>query len=542
MTVSVFVSARQLLEDAWRLANGGMPAQAYGLAMAAQAAAQADEALQAESADCLADCCLKMARYELGIEFARIAAGIWQQRKDTARFAQSTSLLAELLADIGAPDAAAVAERALAAAEDCGEPWALACASMRMGVVLCMAREAERALPFAERSVSICQEAGLVLPVTLVNLAEALALAGMQAATAGDADRLAVCVARAVALTREALAQARANGDGWLARLALNNIAYYSLEVGDIAVATAALAEIPATVGVPTARCNSVYLLVSAKVQAAQGEFEAARATLERCLEGLRALDYLEIECLCLGLLADVLERLHLFEAALAAHRRYHARFVAKASEGAQRLARVAAHESETRALRDAAGRAHSLAAQLMQSNSDLARESERLLQASLEDVLTGLPNRRRLDMALVDLNLISGSYGVAMVDVDHFKQINDQYSHLVGDAVLREIGRIFSGLARRDDLAVRFGGEEFALIIRNADGGLAMRVAERLRSGVAAADWGKVCKGLAVTVSIGVALSDEVSGPEDALRLADARMYEAKRAGRNRVVGILCP
>ncbi len=537
--MSVLVSARQQLDEAWRLANGGMPSQAYGLAMAAQEAAQGDDELEAESADCLADCCLKMARYELGIGFTRIAAGIWQNRGDASRFAGSSSLLAEFLADIGSPDAAAVAERALAAAEGCGEPWALASASMRMGLVLCMAREPEQALPFSERSVAICREAGLVFPVTLINLAESLALAGIQAGAAGDVERLTDCVARGVALTREALAQARASGDGWLARLALNNIAYYSLEVGDIAVATAALAEIPETVGEPTARCNSVYLVVSAKVLAAQGDYEAARAKLETCLEGLRALDYLEMECLCLGLLADVLERLNLFEEALAAHRLYHGCFVKKASEGAQRQARVAAHESEVRALRDAAGRAQSLAAQLMHSNSELAQESERLLKASLEDVLTGLPNRRRLDMALADLSLITGSYGVAMVDVDHFKQINDRFSHLVGDAVLREIGRIFGRLARHDDLAVRYGGEEFALIIRNADGGLVMRVAERLRMGVVTADWDGVCKGLAVTVSIGAALSDEVAGPEDALRLADARLFEAKRAGRNRVVGV---
>jgi diguanylate cyclase (GGDEF)-like protein len=114
-----------------------------------------------------------------------------------------------------------------------------------------------------------------------------------------------------------------------------------------------------------------------------------------------------------------------------------------------------------------------------------------------------------------------------------------DRYSHLVGDAVLREIGRIFGRLARQDDLAVRFGREEFALIIRNADGALVMRVTERLRVGVATADWDAICKGLAVTVSNGAALSDEVSGPEDALRLADVRLFEAKRAGRNRVVEV---
>jgi two-component system cell cycle response regulator len=538
LTVSVVVSGRQQLDEAWRLANAGLPARAYGLAMAAQEAAQGDDALEAESADCLADCCLKLARYELGIGFARIAAAIWQTRGDRARFARSYSLLAEFLADIGAPDAVVVAKTALAAAEETGEPWALAGATMRMGLVLFLAREPDQALPFSERSVAICREARLVFPVAKVNLAEALVLAGLRAMAAGDADRLVICVARAVTLSREALAQARQIGDGWLARLALNNIADYSLEVGDIEAAAAALAQVPETVGEPTMRCESIHLMVSAKMQVAQGAYETARATLEACLIGLREVDYPEVECTCLRVLADVLERLGLFAEGLAVHRRYHACFVRIASDGAQRLARVAAHESEARALRDAAGRAQSLAAQLMRSNSELARESERLLRVSLEDVLTGLPNRRRLDMALMDLSLHSGNFGVAMMDLDGFKQINDGYSHLVGDAVLREIGRILGATARRDDLAVRFGGEEFALIIRDANAGLAMRVAERLRAGVAAADWQAIAAGLAVTVSIGVALSDEAAGPEAVLKLADARLYEAKRAGRNRVVG----
>jgi diguanylate cyclase (GGDEF)-like protein len=197
------------------------------------------------------------------------------------------------------------------------------------------------------------------------------------------------------------------------------------------------------------------------------------------------------------------------------------------ASEGAQRLARVAAHEIETRALRDAAGRAQSLAATLVRSNAELAREAERLLRAALEDSL-----------ALRELAQTRAPFACAMLDIDQFKQINDRFSHAVGDCVLREIGAVFGSAARQNDLVVRFGGEEFAFVLDTADAVLVYRICERLRANVAGHPWQSIQPGLAVTVSIGMALSTEVSGPEAVLKLADTRLYAAKHAGRDRVIG----
>jgi diguanylate cyclase (GGDEF)-like protein len=532
------VSERERLEEALRLAATGRPGQAYDLALARQHLIEGDQVLEADWADCLADCCLKMARYELGIGHTRRAAAIWQALGNAPRLAKSLSLMAEFLADIGSPDAAATASLAIEVAERAEDAGALARANMAFGLVLFMAREPDKALPFSERAVTLSRQAGVSLPVAVINWAEAVLLAGLQAAGRGNTAALAPAVARAVALTREALAEARASGDGWLARLALNNIADYSMHIGDTATAAAALAEVADTPGVPTTRCRANHLTARAKLLAGQGKLQAAKLTFEDCLDVLRDSDYLEIELMCHQELAKLLERMGRFEDALAAHRRFHDCFVRMASAGAQRLARLAAVTSEMQALRAAAARAQSLAASLVRSNAELAREAERLLRANLEDTLTGLPNRRRMEMALDELSVSGAPFACAMLDLDHFKQINDRFSHDIGDAVLREIGVIFRNAARQDDLVVRFGGEEFAAVIRTEDAALARLVCERLRADVEAADWRLIQPGLKVTVSVGLALSGETAAPAAALKLADTRLYEAKKRGRNRLVG----
>lgn len=532
------LTPRGWLVEARCLAASGSPARGYDLALAAHHAALNDEALTAETADCLADCCLKMARHELGIGYSRIAASIWKDRGETAAQALTTSLLAEFLADIGAPDAVATAEQAMELAERSQDQPALARAHMTMGLVLFMARAFEEALPFSARAVTISRQAGFSLPVAIVNCAEAVFLHGLSLAEAGDKPALETAVARAVSLSREALAEGRACGDGWIARLALSNIAYYSMHVLDTATASAALAEFRHEPGEPTVRCSSHHQTVQASILAAEGRLEEAKAVLERAIEDLRSADYLEMEVICYRALAGVLERLGLYQESLAAHRQYHACFTRQASEGAQRLVRVAAYESQARALREAATRAQSLAANLVRSNTALAREAERLLRASLEDSLTGLPNRRRLEIALRELADSRSPFACAMLDIDHFKQINDRFSHAVGDNVLREIGIVFGNAARQNDLVVRFGGEEFAMVLDTADAALVSRICERLRASVAAHKWDALQAGLAVTISVGMALSTEASGPEAVLNLADSRLYEAKHAGRNRVIG----
>jgi diguanylate cyclase (GGDEF)-like protein len=123
------------------------------------------------------------------------------------------------------------------------------------------------------------------------------------------------------------------------------------------------------------------------------------------------------------------------------------------------------------------------------------------------------------------------------MIDVDHFKQVNDHFSHPVGDAVLRAIADLLAAGARHEDLVVRYGGEEFALLMRDADMEMASRACERLRASVQGYDWSTLRAGLAVTISIGLAASTEEASHDAVVALADFRLYRAKQTGRNRVV-----
>ncbi len=155
-------------------------------------------------------------------------------------------------------------------------------------------------------------------------------------------------------------------------------------------------------------------------------------------------------------------------------------------------------------------------------------------------DALTGLPNRRYFDefCGLLARRRRSGdAVGVLMIDIDHFKLLNDQHGHAIGDEVLRDVGGAIVAAVREDDVPARYGGEEFVVLLRNPGPKVALDVGERVRSAVAALDLGRF--GVAsVTVSVGVAVSSRADQPiEDLIVLADRALYRAKKAGRDRVV-----
>jgi two-component system cell cycle response regulator len=128
----------------------------------------------------------------------------------------------------------------------------------------------------------------------------------------------------------------------------------------------------------------------------------------------------------------------------------------------------------------------------------------------------------------------------LAMVDIDRFKKINDSYGHLAGDFVLREVGKLLQEGLRADDFLTRYGGEEFALIMREISKRNALETAERLRKLVETSTFRHEGKKMAVTVSIGVATwpADRINSVQDLVKAADANLYAAKRKGRNKVVG----
>jgi len=167
----------------------------------------------------------------------------------------------------------------------------------------------------------------------------------------------------------------------------------------------------------------------------------------------------------------------------------------------------------------------------------------ETLRNLSIRDPLTGLFNRRYmeevLEQELLKAIRYGRSLGVIMLDIDHFKRFNDTYGHEAGDLVLRELSVFLQNHIRLTDIPCRFGGEEFTLILPEADLALTQQRAEQVRQGVAAIRVKVQGQTLAsITISEGVAVYPE-NGPtaQDVLRAADEALYTAKQKGRNHVV-----
>jgi len=170
----------------------------------------------------------------------------------------------------------------------------------------------------------------------------------------------------------------------------------------------------------------------------------------------------------------------------------------------------------------------------------DATLPARRLFEAQREarmDPLTGLPNRRHCDDILAGGAWLSRRVRSALViDLDRFKAINDTKGHLVGDEVLREVGRRLRGAVREGDLVARWGGEEFCVLTLEGSAG-AETLAERLREAIAAAPCETSAGSIPVTASVGYAVvGGRIAAANDLLAAADEAMYVAKRSGRNRV------
>jgi diguanylate cyclase (GGDEF)-like protein len=169
-----------------------------------------------------------------------------------------------------------------------------------------------------------------------------------------------------------------------------------------------------------------------------------------------------------------------------------------------------------------------------------LGERSRALERESQEDPLTAIANRRAFSRRLAAEIDVARAMGqplvLAVADLDHFKIVNDRMGHRVGDEVLRRAATLMQRHCRPVDLVARIGGEEFALILPGIDLTAAAQRCESLRSAVELHSWTAVHPGLRVTLSIGIAQWDGISGADELLHAADTRLYSAKHAGRNRV------
>lgn len=210
-----------------------------------------------------------------------------------------------------------------------------------------------------------------------------------------------------------------------------------------------------------------------------------------------------------------------------------------RAAERAQREAEIA--RANELALRETLTRLEATQRELERANNDKDTLLAELHRQTREDSLTGLLNRRALDTELERECTRAGRYArplaLALLDIDNFKQINDNHSHAVGDAVLVAVAQCFRGARRHSDMVARLGGEEMVMLLPETTAEQAVAVCEGLRHRLHVIDWAAAGVPHRVTVSIGVSVFRAGDAGTAMLQRADAAMYAAKRAGKDRTV-----
>lgn len=263
------------------------------------------------------------------------------------------------------------------------------------------------------------------------------------------------------------------------------------------------------------------YLLTLAQAQRGLGAYDLAQRNLDECRD------------LCVDRnLLDMLVRLHQEQAELHGARGEFAKAFA------MHKTFFVAYQNLHSLQREARTRTR----QAMFETVEARQEAERFREQARRDPLTGLHNRRFVDENLPGLIESDPGLTIALVDLDHFKQINDRLSHNVGDQVLiRVAGILAEGVAAGcpEGFAARLGGEEFLIVLPGTAPGRATALVDGIRRTVRDHEWRDVTHGLPVTVSIGVAGRSDVPGATQStlLSTADMRLYAAKHAGRDRVV-----
>jgi diguanylate cyclase (GGDEF)-like protein len=529
------------LADAWRLSWTGQLDSALQRATQLMAAATArrDDRARAECSLLIGECSLHLGRLDDALDHAQVAARIFNLLEEPGFEARARALHAWVL--LTRADTELALDEVLAAleiAKGTDDAVAQAAALDATGMVYWLIQQPAKALEFFEEAVRLARETGddVHFGRFLINMGGAQAQLGLAAQNSGDPATFDRLTRLGIDSTAQGLAISKQGGDLWSVRIALCNIAEYRCRLDDYAGALDELAEHDAIPGRLDDRAAVHYQFTRGIVLAGLGRFDEAITQFQASLAAEANGDFEQAVTSMLHI-SKAYESAGRFAEALAAYKKYHALQIRLAAEEAQRRARYVALRFENEKLRALATAEQTRAQTLESENHDLAREADRLARVVHEDDLTKLSNRRHLEAAMFEV-LVSGErYAIAMIDVDSFKHINDTFSHAAGDEVLRRIGKLIRQCCRENDLPVRYGGEEFAILMRGADQQDARKICDRVKSVIELHDWRALLAGGGVTVSIGVAAWSEAGTPNSVLILADRRLYRAKAEGRNRVV-----
>lgn len=453
-----------------------------------------------------------------------------------------------VLRDLGQlPEALDQAEHCLRLASAAGLPDRIAYAHCAVGAVLSSAGELALAQQHFERGLALVrQTSDRALESTLLfNLGRLLTDAGQPQA--------------ALAHLSLAFDLAQRTGNRGDQALALLGLGLVQQALGQPALGQPLLAD-----GLVLARRKgdgelcAQLLLAQASGAMAQQQPRQALPLLAQALQLAEAARAVSLQATAHQRLSQAHQDLGDLAPALHHHQAFHAAYRQANDQATQRRVRaVLSQQALAQAQQDAQAErarnaelaqalddAHRAAQDRTALLAELQAQAALLQQLAREDGLTGVANRRWLDLQLRREVERAQRFGhplaVAMIDLDHFKAVNDRCGHAVGDEVLRQVARLLRQGCRASDGVGRYGGEEFVLLLVETTAAQALALCDTLRLRVAAQPWAALHPALAagLTVSIGVAALAGDEPPEALLARSDAALYRAKHGGRNRVCG----
>jgi diguanylate cyclase len=482
------------------------------------AEAKGDTELLAASLCEIAWTCFKMGLPEKGLECALGARWLWRRLDNLPELSRALAVEAVLFVDLGFVDEAyELAAEAVDLGRQLGDPALLAFGLNARGIALALCRETDLAIATLEEAVALAMATGNTAATAYyrLNLGFAHSRMAAEAASLEQSDKARTHRGEAIAHSRRAIEEAGEVGDVWTLRVAHCNLAEMQAADGHAASALTTLEHCALLPAVSGQSLNIHFLYTQAAVLEKTGDFDRAAISARQALQLAEAGGQLDHQLNAVEILCRILEIQGDAVGALAMHRRYHRLYVLQSGETARRRAYVEEIRSEADRLR-----AH----------------AAELADQALSDPLTGIANRRSFDQIL---NRLAGTpFAVAIVDLDHFKLVNDRHSHIVGDAVLQKVARIMVDHLGPHGHVARLGGEEFALVFPDLPASTAAALCEGVRIAVLNANWLQLAPGLEVSVSIGVAAGEGAKPAGALMQIADERLYRAKSLGRNCVVG----